>query len=216
MRIDPKVATGLCVLLILVAAAAEHHRNRRSSTPGGQPGNFDYYVLALSWSPEFCYNHGDKPECRDGHYGFIVHGLWPQFSHGYPENCSSQSADNSLPDMSDVMPDPQLVRHEWTTHGTCSGLEPAAYFKLIRQAFSSVKIPSRFDHPTHPFSIPPSDVKQEFLSANPRIQNEGMVVSCGNNYLTGVSICLTKNLEPTTCQSLNDCRANTIRVPPVR
>lgn len=208
---------GLCLLLVLTAMAGGRHRHRRSSTEAGQPGNFDYYVLALSWSPEFCYNHADKPECRSGHYGFIVHGLWPQFAHGYPENCSSQISDASLPDMpGDIMPDPDLIRHEWETHGTCSGLEPAAYFRLIRQAFASVKVPSRFEHPTHPFSIAPLDVKNEFLTSNPRLQNEDMVVSCGNNYLTGVSICLTKGLEPTACQSLNDCRANVIRVSQVR
>jgi ribonuclease T2 len=214
MRMGPKITIGLCLLVVLAATAAEHHRPRRSGTEAGQPGNFDYYVLALSWSPEFCYNHAEKPECR-GHYGFIVHGLWPQFADGNPENCSSQISEASLPDMSDIMPDPELIRHEWKTHGTCSGLEPAAYFKLIRQAFASVKVPSRFEHPMHFFSITPSDVKHEFLASNPRLQNEDMVVSCGNNYLTSVSICLTKSLEPTACQSLNDCRANVIRVPPV-
>lgn len=215
MRTVPRAAIGLMLLVVLAATAAEHHRSRRSSSPGGEPGKFDYYVLALSWSPEFCYKHSEKSECRD-HYGFIVHGLWPQFAHGYPENCSSAGADASLPDMSNVMPDPGLVRHEWQTHGTCSGLDPDAYFRSIRQAFSSVKIPSRFDHPTRPFSVLPSEIKKDFLAVNPRLQNEDIVVSCGNNYLTGVSICLTKSLEPTACQSLNDCRANTVRVPPVQ
>lgn len=216
MGIDTRIAVGLFLVSILAAAAAEHRSHRHSSTQGGQPGNFDYYVLALSWSPEFCYSHADKPECRSGHYGFIVHGLWPQFAHGYPENCFSPTPTAPLPEPDDVMPDPELIRHEWETHGTCSGLEPAAYFKLIRQAFASVKVPSRFDQPTHPFSVAPSDIKRDFLAFNPRLQNADIVVSCGNNYLTGVSICLTKSLTPTACQSLNDCRANVIRVPPVR
>lgn len=216
MRIEPKIAIFLCLLVLFGATAAERDPAPRSKTNGGQPGNFDYYVLALSWSPEFCHNHAEKVECRGGHYGFIVHGLWPQFAHGYPENCSDQTSIVSLPESVDVMPDPELIRHEWKTHGTCSGLEPGAYFNLIRQAFSSIKVPSRFEHPTHSFSIAPSQVKREFLAANPRLQSEDLVVSCGNNYLTGVSICLTKSLEPMACGSLNDCRANVIRVPPVR
>ena len=216
MRFEPKIAVVLCLLVVVGGTAFARQRPRRSKTNGGQPGNFDYYVLALSWSPEFCHNHPEKAECRDGHYGFIVHGLWPQFAHGYPEHCSDQTSDGSLPESVDIMPDPELIRHEWETHGTCSGLEPDAYFKLIRRAFESIKVPSRFERPTYSFSIAPSEVKREFLAANPRLQNEDMVVSCGNNYLTGVSICLTKSLEPMACESLNDCRANVIRVPPVR
>jgi ribonuclease T2 len=203
----------VAISLAVLAGAAEHHRHIRSRT-GSRPGDFDYYVLALSWSPEFCYSHADKPECR-GHYGFIVHGLWPQFADGYPENCSTQNRNLRLADMSDLMPDPELVRHEWKTHGTCSGLDPAGYFALIKRAYSLIKVPSRFNHPTRGFSIVPADLKQEFLVSNSHLKNGELVVSCGNNYLTGVSICFTKNLEPTACQSLNDCRANTIRVPPV-
>lgn len=63
----------------------------------GQPGAFDYYVLALSWSPEFCHSHPTKPECVSGKFGFVVHGLWPQYANGYPENCSTAPG---LPDPS--------------------------------------------------------------------------------------------------------------------
>src|SRR5271156_3051107 len=44
-------------------------------------GDFDFYVLTLSWSPGFCDTGGaDKsPEqCAAGvGEGFVVHGLWP-------------------------------------------------------------------------------------------------------------------------------------------
>lgn len=216
MKIRSNIVLVLCLLGIFAAALVQHQRHRPARSTGSQPGDFDYYVLALSWSPEFCHSHPDKPECRSGHYGFIVHGLWPQFAHGYPEHCSSQFPEGSLPGPDDVMPDPELIRHEWETHGTCSGLDPASYFKLIHQAFASIKFPSRFEHPTQSFTIAPSDVKRDFLAANPRLQNDDLVVSCGNNYLTGVSICLAKNLAPTSCQSLRDCRATVIRVPPAR
>lgn len=213
------ISTFLLIVFLASAPAAwasRHHSHKRSSTEGGQPGQFDYYLLALSWSPEFCYKHAEKPECRSGQYGFIVHGLWPQFAHGYPENCSSQAPNAPLPAPDDVMPDAELIRHEWQTHGTCSGLDSAAYFKLLRQAFASVKVPSRFAHPTQSFSVAPAEIKRDFLAANPRLQADDMVVSCGNNYLTGVSICLTKDLAPMACQAINDCRANVIRVPPLR
>ena len=54
------------------------------------------------------------------------------------------------------------------------------------------------------------------MQANPNFSAEEMTVSCGNNYLTAVSLCLTKDLKPTACQNLRDCRANAIRVTPVR
>jgi ribonuclease T2 len=208
------------LLLALVAVAAGYSRHRSSNQASqGQPGVFDYYLLTLSWSPEFCHSpaHASKAECQSGHHGFIVHGLWPQYApQGYPENCSNAPGLSNPSEMADIMPDAGLVAHEWTTHGTCSGLDPESYFRLLRQAFASVKIPGRFQAVRENFSVPPQQVKDEFLQANPGFSSEDMTVSCGNNYLTAVSLCMTKDLKPTACQNLRDCRANVIRVTPVR
>ena len=52
---------------------------------------FDFYVLALSWSPSYCASFGDRAnrqQCEaDDPLGFVVHGLWPQFTTGYPTEC---------------------------------------------------------------------------------------------------------------------------------
>jgi ribonuclease T2 len=218
MAIKKSVAALLVLLLIGVAVAAQSSRRRhRQDSQSSQPGVFDYYVFALSWSPEFCYSHRDKPECQSGHHGFVVHGLWPQFVNGYPEHCSNEPGLSDPSSMSDLMPDPGLVEHEWSTHGTCSGLDPDHYFKLIRQAYGSIKIPGKLTAPPRAFSMTPSDVKEEFVQANPQLKAEDLTVSCGNNYLTAVSVCMSKSLEPTACQgALRDCHANTIRIPPVR
>ena len=117
--------------------------------------------------------------------------------------------------MTDIMPDESLVAHEWATHGTCSGLDADAYFKLVRQAFESVKIPSELSGPKRMFSITPRDLKQHFLAANPRLKAEYMTISCGSNYLTGASVCFDKQLQPRACEGVRDCRANVIKVPPV-
>lgn len=174
---------------------------------------FDYYLLTLSWSPEFCHSHADKPECQSGHHGFVVHGLWPQYVDGYPENCSNAPGLGNPAEMTDIMPDAALVAHEWSTHGTCSGLDAESYFKLLRRAFASIKVPDKFVAAREDFSVSPGDVKREFLQANPNFSAEDMTVSCGNNYLTAVSFCMTKDLKQTDCQNLKDCRANVIRVP---
>ncbi|HEY1678103.1 MAG TPA: ribonuclease T2 [Candidatus Sulfotelmatobacter sp.] len=206
----------LCLLAMIVmgAGSSKHHGSNQASK--GQPGVFDYYLLTLSWSPEFCYSHSDKPECQSGHLGFVVHGLWPQYAEGYPEHCSNAPGLSNPAEMKDIMPDAGLVAHEWTTHGTCSGLEAEAYFKQLRQAFESVKIPNQFKSPQQQFSISPQDVKSAFFQANPGFGAGEMNVSCGNNFLTAVSFCMTKDLKPTACQNLRDCRANVMKVPPVR
>jgi ribonuclease T2 len=217
-KTGPLLALFLMLPLIAVAAVYSKHHNSNQASQG-KPGVFDYYLLTLSWSPEFCHApvHADKPECQSGHHGFIVHGLWPQYApQGYPENCSTAPGLSNPAEMADIMPDTGLVAHEWSTHGTCSGLDAESYFKLLRQAFQSVKIPDRFASPHQNFSLSPQDIKSEFIRANPSFSTDDMTVSCGNNYLTAVSMCMTKDLKPTACQNLRDCRANMVRVPPVR
>jgi len=200
-------------LLVAAAGSSKHHGSRQAAQ--GTPGQFDYYLLTLSWSPEFCHSHPDKPECQSGHHGFVVHGLWPQYVDGYPEHCSTAPGLANPGEMADIMPDAGLVAHEWTTHGTCSGMNAEDYFKLLRRAYSSIKVPEPFAAPGQNFSISPQEVKKDFVQANPNLNDDNMTVSCGNNYLTAVSICMTKDLKPVSCQNLRDCRANVIRVPAV-
>ena len=210
-----KSSRTVLVLIIIIFfcrfSLARGHRQRQS----GQPGNFDFYVLTLSWSPEFCHSHPSNVQCS-GHSGFVVHGLWPQFTDGYPENCSSAPGPANPSAMLDIMPDEKLIQHEWTTHGTCSGLRADEYFKVLRRAYTSIKIPAQLAAPSEGFSITPGDLKEKFLEANPRLNRDSIAVSCGNNYLTGVYICLTKDLQPTSCGTIRDCRANVIKVTPIR
>jgi ribonuclease T2 len=118
--------------------------------------------------------------------------------------------------MRDIMPDTGLVAHEWTTHGTCSGLDAQEYFRLLRRAFTSVRVPERFTAQSESFSMSPQEVKNEFVRANPALNAQEMTVSCGNNYLTAVSFCMSKDLKAVACKNLRDCRASVIRVPGVR
>jgi len=213
-----RAGLSFVVMFVLVAPGvqAKYRHRHQGQQQSGKPGAFDYYLLSLSWSPEFCYEHPGSAECLNGHHGFIVHGLWPEFANGYPEDCSHAPGPSDPLGMIDIMPDPKLIQHEWETHGTCSGLNADDYFKLIRQAFTSIKIPAQFSNPKQTFSMAPSQVKQMFLQANDGLKSENIAVSCGNNYLTAVSVCLTRDLRPKACGAVRDCRANTIRIPPVR
>ncbi|MGH6785471.1 MAG: ribonuclease T2 family protein, partial [Novosphingobium sp.] len=44
------------------------------------------YVLAVSWSPEYCRGDTASMQCsgRQGRFGFVLHGLWPEARKGPP------------------------------------------------------------------------------------------------------------------------------------
>ena len=60
---------------------------------GERAGDFDYYVMALSWSANWCALEGDarnSPQCGTSEdHDWILHGLWPQFHRGYPSYCKT-------------------------------------------------------------------------------------------------------------------------------
>jgi ribonuclease T2 len=174
---------------------------------------FDYYLLNLSWSPEFCHSHPTNTQCAL-HSTFVLHGLWPQNSNGsYPQNCSNTPGPANASKYSDIYPDPSLLQHEWKTHGTCSGLAPDAYFTAARNAVHIVTIPPTLAQLDHQISLPPAQILGLFTAANPSIPNSSLALSCGNNYLTAVEICLNKQLKPTACGPIRSCRANTVKIP---
>lgn len=199
------------------ADGADGSSRRRHGGPShahSAPGVFDFYLLNLSWSPEFCSTHPGKPECA-AHPRFVLHGLWPQNNDGtYPENCSQAPGPADPGAFSDILPDAGLLTHEWQTHGTCSGLSPDAYFALARKAVHEVTIPSSLAQITAPASRPPDAILTDFKSSNPSFPDTGFALSCGNNYLTAVEVCLDKSLAAIACSQVRSCRANTVRIVP--
>jgi ribonuclease T2 len=178
------------------------------------PGQFDFYLLNLSWSPEFCATHGDSPECGRG-LGFVVHGMWPQDATGdYPEHCSNAPGPSRPQAYTDMFPTAGLVEHEWQTHGTCSGLSADDYFSQIRKAYAAVRIPKNICAGTGGSGVPPGELLAQFGGANPTYPRESFALSCGNNRLTAVEICLSKDLRPESCQGVRSCRANVVKVTP--
>ncbi len=113
---------------------------------------FDFYVLALSWSPAYCRAEGpgaNKQQCAaDRDLGFVVHGLWPQFENGYPEFCPTREPDR-VPsrlgrNYTDIVPSMGLIGHQWRKHGSCSGLSQNDYFGVLRAARERVRLPPAF------------------------------------------------------------------------
>jgi ribonuclease T2 len=145
----------------------------------------------------------------------VVHGLWPQDANGdYPEHCSDAPGPANPQADTDIIPTVSLVEHEWQTHGTCSGLAADDYFAQIHKAFAAVKLPSNIGQGSDPDGVTPDALLARFATANPGYPPGSFALSCGNNRLTAVEICLTKDLRPETCQGVRSCRANVVKVTP--
>lgn len=208
---------GAAIALLAISLSAYPSRQQRRER-NGQAGAFDFYVLVLSWSPEFCYGHPTAAECG-AHTGFLVHGLWPQNSDGsYPYNChTSQLPPTHTSSVADIMP-PEIIQHEWQEHGTCSGLAGDDYFELIRKTFASIRIPSQFRAPASSFTISPGKLKREFEASNNGLADSNIAVQLRGHYLNAVEFCLSKgpNPSPVTCSNVKDASGGTFIVPPVR
>jgi ribonuclease T2 len=202
-------------------STSARHRHRDSDAT---PGQFDYYLLSLSWSPAFCLQSPGAAECNGPRrFGFIVHGLWPQNERGWPENCGgAQLPGEVAQSVSDLMPARGLVYHEWSAHGTCSGLAPAEFFALVRRAFESIAVPASFMAPNAAIEQSPAAITRAFLQANARLPPDSVVATCsrqGQPRLREVHVCFSRDLSPRACSadSLREaCRAPTVIVPPVR
>ena len=129
------VVGALAASLLVAGASAVCSQEARQN----EAGQFDFYVLSLSWSPSFCAasaerHNGGTPslQCGARPYSFVVHGLWPQYVKGFPEYCQVPSPrlyHGIVSSMLDLMPAPRLVYNEWDKHGTCSGLAPRDVFR---------------------------------------------------------------------------------------
>ena len=185
-------------LALLPPAVARRHR--RDPGVASARADFDYWVLSLSWSPEHCAEREggpDDPQCGvTRHYGFVVHGLWPQYARGgFPESCPTDARlDREVVDgVLDLMPSEALVAHEWAKHGTCSGMPADRYFALVRRAFRSLDIPARYVNPPDAFRVTAADVRRDFREANPALGEGGLAVLCRGNYFTELRVCVARD-----------------------
>jgi ribonuclease T2 len=211
-----------CVFVCVAGSASARHRSHATA---GVPGDFAYYLLSLSWSPAFCLSSAGAAECSGPRrYGFIVHGLWPQYEQGWPENCDVHRTvpDEVVRGIADLMPARGLVDHEWSAHGTCSGLEPAEFFAQVRRAYARVVIPPELSNPAAAIEQSPAAIVGAFLHANPRLPPQSIVVTCsgqGAPRLREVHICFDRDLGPRACSAdvtRAACRAPQVIIPPIR
>lgn len=208
------------LLIALLAAAA----GAQARGPKDQPGQFDYYAVALSWSPSYCATHRDPVQCSRG-LGFVLHGLWPQHEAGYPESCSREPLPKSaVNDYGALYPSPKLVTHEWSKHGTCSGLAPDAYFALSAKLKGQVNIPAAYQHPAAPVRATPGEFVEAFKTANAGMKSNSVLPFCdaGGRYLREVHVCFARDGRSRSCsegqvkRSYNSCRQESFLLQSVR
>ena len=209
----------VATLLVSGSLSAARKKRQASASPV-----FSYYVLALSWAPDFCAQTGapkDPGECGPGKkLGFVVHGLWPQGDTGRgPENCGSASpvSQSIVQIMLNYIPTASLIQHEWKTHGTCSGLSVADYFAALRKARDMVTIPAEFKAPTQTLKLSPPALEAAFTAANPAYRALAFRTSCTNGTLQEVRVCFSKDLFPQACtSSAGECPLSSIAILPVK
>ena len=219
---------GVIVSVVVSVLAAGSMPAPAQDPRQDQPGQFDFYVLSLSWSPSFCAAAAERNggqaygiQCGPRPYSFVVHGLWPQYERGFPENCQVPSPRlyrGIVSSMLDLMPAPRLIYNEWDKHGTCSGLSPQTYFDTVRAARGAVKIPPDYVDLKAPLTVAPAAVQDAFVKANPGLSPNAIAVDCDNRRLTEVRLCLSKDLQFRDCPEVvkRSCRRDQVVMPPVR
>jgi ribonuclease T2 len=217
----PAAVAALLTLTVIPASAQDPRQN--------EPGQFDFYVLSLSWSPSFCdavtersaESAARQPECGDKPYAFIVRGLWPQYEKGFPEYCQNPAPRldrNVVTSIIDLMPTPRMIFREWDRHGVCSGLPARAYFETMRKARAMVKIPTDYLDLKEPKTVTPGEVEDAFIAANPGLTHDAIAVGCDTKRLNEVRICLSKELKFRDCAEVDQraCRRDQVMMPRVR
>ncbi len=220
-----RVLVWIALLGTVLPPAAMVSGARAQDARQNAPGQFDFYLLALSWSPSYCAQAGERKsaqmQCGERPYSFVVHGLWPQYEKGFPEFCQNPAPRldrNIVSSMLDLMPAPRLVFNGWDKHGVCSGLPARGYFETVRKARAMVKIPPEYLEPKAELTVTPDEVEEAFVAANPGLTRAGVAVTCGSTRLNEVRICMTRELQFRECAEVDRraCRREKVVMPPVR
>jgi ribonuclease T2 len=207
-------------LLLSGTASARSHKKRSTSSP-----QFSYYLLVLSYAPDFCdqpQGNKDPRECAAGrHTTFVVHGLWPEAETlPAPENCAPASPVSQaiIQAMLNYIPTESLIQHEWAAHGTCSGLSASDYFATVRKARDSVMLPGDLKQPSQNLQFSPTQIESKVAAANPRFPMTAIRTSCYKDHeLEEIRVCFNKDLSPRACgASAGECTARSVTLLPVR
>ena len=176
------------------------------------------YLLALSWSPEFCRTRKDRPrhktQCSgdDGSFGFILHGLWPEArGSAYPQWCRATRALSPATVKRNfcMIPSTKLMAHEWAKHGTCMAKRPETYFTVSKIMFDAVRFPDMDRLSRRPLTA--GKFRNAFAAVNDGVQPNMLRLKVNRRgWLQEVRLCLGKNFRPRRCpMRLQAVKSNT-------
>lgn len=139
------------------------------------------YMLSLTWAPEYCRTHGDEPDekvqCRDNHFGFTLHGLWPNGPQDvHPRFCRPVPMvdEPTLRANMCMTPSAWLLEHEWAAHGACGWDTPEAYFAKARALRTALNVPTL--HPGPGELMTAGAIRAAFIARNPGLTREELYV----------------------------------------
>ncbi len=162
------------------------------------------YTLAVSWSPEFCHDDKSSMQCsgRNGRFGFVLHGLWPESNGGQsPQWCAltpRPSADLIRRSLC-MTPVPWLIEHEWAKHGSCMSKTPEGYYRVSAILWNALRWPDA-DRLSRQDGLTTGDFRKAFVASNPdwRASQVGILLS-RNGWLKELRLCYGRDFMPTDC-----------------
>ncbi len=167
------------------------------------------YSLALSWSPEFCRSRAGRPEhriqCagRNGRFGLVVHGLWPEGAAGrWPQWCATRRRLDERTARAHLcmMPSSRLMAHEWAKHGSCMVRTPQSYLKVTAILWNSLRLPD-LDRLSRQEGLTAGTIRQAFADANGPHWTPAMVgiETSRNGWLEELRLYYGRDFMPRTC-----------------
>jgi ribonuclease T2 len=215
---------GWVAVFLIFAQASQAVPIATSDGPvSGKIQTYDFFILALSWSPTYCASsakRGETPQCRNpANNGFVVHGLWPQARDGARLRCQSDRSEFSkalFERALEVFPDLRLAQNQWQRHGHCFGYPADAYLELTARAKSKIAIPDNLRSINTALSLDPDVIRSGFIAANSGLARDSISVSCRKSILVEVLLCLKSDLSGfESCPQVTkrSCPAAMISVP---
>lgn len=183
------------------------------------------YLLALSWSPQYCASVRDpastqnKDQCaaprasgfwdhilsgqrqQRANFGWVLHGLWPQSVKGEnPQWCRPVQIvpKQVLRQNFCVSPSVYLMQYQWAKHGSCMSMAPQAYFETGARLFRGIRFPDMVALARSPQNS--ASIRRAFARQNAGTSDNMYSVHADRQgWLREVRICLSKAMRPTSC-----------------
>lgn len=163
-----------------------------------------YYVLAVSWSPEYCRNDRTSMQCsgQNGRFGFVLHGLWPEARSGqWPQWCSVTPRPSAqlLRANLCMTPSPWLLEHAWAKHGSCMAKTPERYFRVAGVLWRGLTWPDA-DGLSRREDLTVGDLRRAVASRNPGWRSDAVGIHLSRTgWLRELRLCYNRNFMPMTC-----------------